>query len=172
MMIQKFKTLTFLFVLALSAAFASSPALAYDSASHESCAIERQNSTFYINDSTTRGYTAQVDILPGQDKMIVTFYDEHGREARLEGVRRMSAQALLADGSHQDVMFLPERSLHNKKHSRRHTSTFIARGEWIGSAAGFSLKMDVPVEGDTFEMAYSHGCDPSEGRQLAMLISQ
>ena len=170
-MIKKFKTLTFLFVLALSAAFASSPALAYDSVSEESCAVERQNSTFFINDYT-RGYTAQIDILPGQDKMIVTFYDENGREAKLEGVRRISGQALLADGSHQDVMFLPKRSLHNKKQSRRHTSTFVARGEWIGSAAGFSLKMDVPVEGDTFEMAYHYGCDPSEGKQLAILISQ
>jgi hypothetical protein len=171
MITKKLKTITFLFVLALSAAFASSPAMAYDSAAQDSCAVERQDSTFYINDYT-RGYTAEVNVLPGQDKMTITFYDEWGREAKLDGVRRISAQALLADGSHQDVLFLTERSLHNKKQSRRSSSTFVARGEWIGNATGFSLKMDVPVEGDTFEMAYHYGCDPLEGKQLAMLISQ
>ena len=170
-MIKKVKLLTLMFVLAISTAFAASPVLAYDLSSEISCATERQDSTFFINEYS-KGYTAQVNVLPGQDKMVVTFYDRSGREVKLDGVRRLSGQAILADGSRQDVMFLPERSLHNKKQSRRHTSTFIARGEWIGSAAGFSLKMDVPVEGDTFEMAYSHGCDPSEGRQLAMLISQ
>jgi hypothetical protein len=171
-MIKKLKTLTLMFVLALSTAFASSAALAYDSALNESCAIERQNSTLYINDYTTRGYTAQVDILPGQDKMTVTFYDRSGREAKLDGVRRISAQVLLADGSHKDVIFLPERSLHNKKQSRRGESTFIARGEWIGNTAGFSLKMDVPVERDTFEMAYSYGCTPSDTKQVAMMTAQ
>ena len=170
-MIKKLKTLTLMFVLAISAAFAASPALAYDSSSEISCSTERQDSTFFINEYG-KDYTAQVDVIPGQDKMIVTFYDRIGREVKLHGVRTLSGRAILADGSHQDIILLPERSLHNKKKSRRGTSTFIARGEWIGSAAGFSLKMDVPVEGDTFEMAYSHGCEPSSGKQLAMLIAR
>jgi hypothetical protein len=111
-------------------------------------------------------------VLPGQEKMVVTFYDRSGREVKLDGVRRFSGQAILADGSRQGVMFLPERSLHNKRQSRRGTSTFVVRGEWIGSAAGFSLAMDVPIEGDTFEMAYSYGCEPSGSKQLAMLIAK
>jgi hypothetical protein len=167
-MIKKVKLLTLMFVLAISTAFVASPVLAYD---ETSCSTDRQKSTFFINEYS-KGYTAQVNVLPGQDKMVVTFYDRSGRKVKLDGVRRLSGQAILANGSRQDVMFLPERSLSNKKQSRRRTSTFVARGEWIGSAAGFSLKMDVPVEGDTFEMAYSYGCEPSGSKQLAMLIAK
>ena len=167
-MIKKVKLLTLMFVLAISTAFVASPVLAYD---ETSCSTDRQKSTFFINEYS-KGYTAQVDVIPGQNKMIVSFYDRSGREIKLDGVKTLSGQVILADGSHQDIILLPERSLHNKKKSRRGTSTFIARGEWIGSEAGFSLVMDVPIEGDTFEMAYSYGCDPSSGKQLAMLIAR
>lgn len=170
-MIKKIKLLTLMLVLAVSTAFVASPGFAYDSGSETSCAAERQNSKFFIN-NYSKGYTAQVNVLPGQDKMIVTFYDRSGRKVRLDGVRSISGQAILADGSQQNVMFLPQRSLHNKKQSRRGASTFVARGEWIGNSSGFSLAMDIPVEGDTFEMAYNYGCEPSDGKQLAMLIAR
>ena len=78
-MIKKLKTLTLMFVLAISAAFVASPALAYDSSSEISCSSERQDSTFFINEYS-KDYTAQVDVIPGQDKMIVTSYDESGYE--------------------------------------------------------------------------------------------
>jgi hypothetical protein len=170
-MLKKMKLVTLMFAFALSTAFIVSPGFAYNTGPETSCSAEKQSPTFFMNENI-KGYTAQVDVIPGQDKMIVRFFDERGYEARLDDVRLISAQVILADGTKEDVIFLPERSIHNKKRFRRAASVFIARGQWIGHAEGFALKMNVPVQGDTFEMAYSYGCNPSEGNQLSMLTAQ
>jgi hypothetical protein len=97
--------------------------------------------------------------------MALVFEDFLERPAKLVKCRGIHGKVTLPDGSVKDVVFKSHTSLAEKYLGRYYTrrstmprqcGIFTTWGEWIKTAAAFTLEVTVPLEGERYQRTFEY----------------
>ncbi|HLC16731.1 MAG TPA: hypothetical protein VJL89_10950 [Thermodesulfovibrionia bacterium] len=113
-------------------------------ASSGSAFIMDEDGVDYIDNGQC--YNVHFSVLPVKEQIFMQLYDGEFDQVRLMDVKRISGQAILQDGSVQEVTFRPTKTINHKHISRRGASVYVAHGEWIKEHNNFTLQVRVPLK--------------------------